>query len=427
MKPLSKRLQGVIEILDGRIDWERRDRGSMRQDLSPMEDLMARMGHPERAFRTIHVAGSKGKGSVCALIAAGMTAAGVRVGRYGSPHVERLTERVEVCGREVADDLLAGALEEALEACQAASSAGSPGESATWFDLLTAAAFACFAKQEVEWVVVEVGLGGRLDSTNVVHGEVAVITTIELEHVELLGSTRGQIAGEKAGIIDTGAVVVCGPPPGDEAGDVIRARAEDVGARVVDVDSAEGITETNRALAGEALEAVGGLGVRDDRDEAVGRRHLPSPEAGEGHLPGRLERVRAGGVPVVLDGAHTPASLEGVLEELRELFSTRGAPQVVLSLAKDKDTEALLKVLDGRADTLHCTSVGSTRHCSADSLFDLALGMGFKALAHPSPDVAVEVAVAEAGSRGWVLVTGSLYLVGAVRGGLKADPESGDP
>ena len=254
MKPLSKRLQGVIEILDGRIDWERRDRGSMRQDLSPMEDLMARMGHPTRAFRTIHVAGSKGKGSVCALIAAGMTAAGVRVGRYGSPLVERLTERVEVCGREVADDLLAGALEEALEACQAASSAGSPGESATWFDLLTAAAFACFAKQELEWVVVEVGLGGRLDSTNVVHGEVAVITTIELEHVELLGSTRGQIAGEKAGIIDTGAVVVCGPPPGDEAGDVIRARAEDVGARVVDVAGAEGITETNRALAGEALE-----------------------------------------------------------------------------------------------------------------------------------------------------------------------------
>lgn len=433
MSPLSDRLGAALERLDARIDWERRDRGAMRQDLSPMQDLMARLGHPERSFRAVHVAGSKGKGSVCAWIAAGLGAAGVRVGRYASPHVERVTERVQVAGRDAGDDDLADGLERALAACADAEAAGSAAAAATWFDLLTAAAFCVFAEADLEWVVVEVGLGGRLDSTNVVNGEVAVVTRIELEHTELLGATRAAIAAEKAGILKAGAILVCASPATDEAGSVIRDRAASVGATVVDpargmgTGTGTGIVAANRALAAAALDALGRLGVRDAAGEPVGLRHLPPEGAREAWLPGRLERARRGTVPVVLDGAHTPGSVGALLDELAGDAQLRGRPAVVLSLARDKDATSILKVLVGRVDRVHCTSVGTVRHRSAEELLDLALQAGLEAVAHDSPDVAVETATVEAGSEGWVLVAGSLYLVGAVRGALETGPAPGDP
>ena len=141
----------------------------------------------KRSFRSIHVAGTKGKGSVSALIEAALAHAGLRVGRYASPHVERITERVSVQGHDVDEPTLARALNRALDAYEAGRTAGTPAVDATWFDLLTAAAFIIFAETQREWAVIEVGLGGRLDSTNIVDGEIAVVTNIALEHTEILG------------------------------------------------------------------------------------------------------------------------------------------------------------------------------------------------------------------------------------------------
>ena len=149
--------------LDALTDWERRARATMRVGLEPMIDLAGRLGDPQTSFRAIHVAGTKGKGSVSALIEAALVSAGLRVGRYGSPHVERLTERVSLDGREIDEATLASALNHALDAYEAARKAGTAGADATWFDLLTAAAFIIFAETRREWAVVEVGLGGRLD------------------------------------------------------------------------------------------------------------------------------------------------------------------------------------------------------------------------------------------------------------------------
>ena len=149
--------------LDALTDWERRPRNTMRVGLEPMRDLAQRLGDPQKSFRSIHVAGTKGKGSVSALIEAALAHAGLRVGRYASPHVERITERVSVQGRDVDEPTLARALNQALDAYEAARKAGTPAVNATWFDLLTAAAFLIFREAAVEWAVIEVGLGGRLD------------------------------------------------------------------------------------------------------------------------------------------------------------------------------------------------------------------------------------------------------------------------
>lgn len=158
-RPVSPRLERALERLDALINWERKGRGRMRVTLEPARDLCARLGDPQRCAPAVHVTGSKGKGSVCTLVDAGLRAAGLRTGRYISPHVERVTERVAIDGREVDDDLLAEGLERALEAREAALAAGSAARDATWFDLLTAAAWCAFRAEKPDWLVVECGMG----------------------------------------------------------------------------------------------------------------------------------------------------------------------------------------------------------------------------------------------------------------------------
>ena len=153
----------ALARLDSLTNWEQRPRGGMRVGLEPMLDLSARLGHPERSFRSIHVAGTKGKGSVSALIEAALARGQFRVGRYGSPHVERVSERVSISGNEVDEAVLARALARALDAYEVAKSDETAAAGATWFDLITASAFLIFAETHVEWAVIEVGLGGRLE------------------------------------------------------------------------------------------------------------------------------------------------------------------------------------------------------------------------------------------------------------------------
>ena len=206
--PSRERLARILARLDTLVDWEKRDRSpGMRRGLAPMEDLMARLGSPQASFRAVHVAGTKGKGSTASLIAAGLARAGFSVGLYTSPHVDRVEERVRVDGRDVAAGELAEALERAFDAREAAVAGDTAADEATWFDLLTAAAFLVFQRRGVDWAVVECGLGGRLDSTNVVHGEVCVVTNIDLEHTAVLGNCFADIAREKGGIVKPGSVL----------------------------------------------------------------------------------------------------------------------------------------------------------------------------------------------------------------------------
>ncbi|MBV9290452.1 MAG: bifunctional folylpolyglutamate synthase/dihydrofolate synthase [Hyphomicrobiales bacterium] len=396
----------------------------MRVGLEPMRDLASRLGHPERAFRAIHVAGTKGKGSVSALIEAALVSAGIAVGRYGSPHVEHVTERVSLHGRDVGAGTLAPALVRALDAYEAARRDETAAANATWFDLLTAAAFLVFRDAAVEWAVVEVGLGGRLDSTNIVDGEIAVVTNIELEHTEILGKTRAAIAGEKVGVLKRGATLVTTLAGDDEAGRMLEARANELGSPVVRSTAvpAATIEETNVALASVVLEQLGGKGVRSRSGRLLGAALIDAKVRAAARLVGRMERVEVGEagsrVTIVFDGAHVPFNLAAVLRDLAREPDLAGPCVAVVALAADKDAEGFLAELARRALAVVVTDVpGASRSRPAAELAAIARAL--------SLETEVEVDAQRAFRRGlelareanaWLLATGSLYLVGALRG-----------
>jgi dihydrofolate synthase/folylpolyglutamate synthase len=408
-------LEAALLRLGELVDWEKRARGAMRVDLRPELDLCARLGNPERGLLAVHVAGSKGKGTTAALVAESLRAAGVRTGLYTSPHVEHLTERLVLDGQRVSEGELARALGRALDARAAALRAWTPAAEATWFDVVTAAALLLLAEARVEVAVLECGLGGRLDSTNVVTGRVCAVTCIYLEHTAVLGDTRRGIAREKAGIVKPGSVVVVGALGSvDEAADEVEAVARSVGARSVRVTQPEeaGPGERNRRLAAAVLAEL----VRAEPGLAARLGRNPRVELGpEAALPGRAERRRVGATRVVLDGAHVPESLALVLRDLARDPELAVPPVVVLGLGLEKNARGMLKALGGGVDRVLCTSVGEGPYRGADELASLARELGFAARAVPEARAALDEAVLAAGTGGWVLVTGSLHLVGALR------------
>ncbi|MCA8978666.1 MAG: bifunctional folylpolyglutamate synthase/dihydrofolate synthase [Planctomycetes bacterium] len=417
----ARRLRAALDRMDLLVDWERRDRRDWDRDLEPVKDLLARLGDPHRRFRAVHVSGTKGKGSTCAWIAAGLQRAGHRTGVYASPHVEHPSERVRIDGRGVADAVLAEGLESALDAREAGLAAGTPAGAATWFDLFTAAAFWIFAAEGVEWAAVEVGLGGRLDSTNALDGELCVLTNVDLEHTAVLGDRLDGIAVEKGSIVPESGVLLTGvrrgAPEDDPLGALERLCAER-GARLVVVPLTGPLRERNRELAAVALDLLGEMGVHA-RDGAPLTRALLDEEAARlARIPGRWEDFRVGGTPVHLDAAHVAGSLQGLLGELEPRLP--GRPSVVLALGKDKQHAAVLKTLLGRVDRVWCTTSRSGPLLSAEELAERARAVGLEAVAEPDPGRALAAALEASGGGGWVLVTGSFYLAGELRPSLTA-------
>jgi dihydrofolate synthase/folylpolyglutamate synthase len=434
----NRALAAALLKLDGVTDWERRDRGSgMLVGLEPLRDLLDHLGRPQHSFRTVHVAGTKGKGSVAALIEAGLHRAGLRVGRFSSPHIERITERVSFGGQEISENAFAASLELAWTARQGAARRGGAGRNATRFDLETLAAILAFAEARVDWVVLECGMGGRTDSTNTVDAEVAVLTNVELEHTAVLGTTHAAIAHQKVGILKPGATLVTGVAPDSEAGAVVRAEAQALACPVLFRPPAgDGLTiaESNAGLARAVLDELGRRGV-----EIRGTSLPPGPLAGwllddvtrrAAQLPGRMERfdlpvaaltgsadgVSSRFVPAILDCAHVPFSLEAVLADLDGIAELAGPCAVVFGLGRDKQARAMLDMLWHRTAVVVCTqATGGPPAFSPTELCSLAEGAGLAAEAIAHPEDALARAVMAVPARGWILVTGSLHIVGEVR------------
>ena len=416
-------LTRAMTRLDALTDWERRPRTKMRVGLEPMQDLATRLNDPQKSFRAVHVAGTKGKGSVSALVEAALGRAGLRVGRYASPHVERIAERVSVLGCDVDEVTLARALNQALDAYEAARAAGTPAANATWFDLLTAAAFLVFREAGIEWAVIEVGLGGRLDSTNIVDGEIAVVTNIELEHTEILGKTRAAIAGEKVGILKPGAVLITTLDADDEAGRVLKTRADELGSRVkrTRVDLSAPIEQINLALAAAVLGELRRKGVSARSGEPVGAALLDSKARAAARLPGRMERFDieggSGHVQVVMDGAHVPFNIRAVLHDLALNAELSGPCVAIVALAADKDAQGFVVELAKRASTILFTDLpGSSRGRPPAELGALATSLGLASEVESDAKRALERGLELAKqTNAWLLITGSLYLIGALR------------
>lgn len=394
--------------------------------------LLDALGNPERSFPTVHVAGTNGKGSTSAMLAAMLRAAGRRVGLFTSPHLVDYNERIAVDGRPVDDLSLDAALAKLGPVVEAAakSAVGQPTE----FEVATAAAMLCFAEADVDVAVVEVGLGGRLDSTNVVHPVVSVITPIGLDHTNRLGGTLADIAAEKAGIIRPQVPVVCGPQP-EEAFQVIAEAAAAAGAPLVaagrDYDftlvaadrdgTVFDVRYRDRRLRGLRTALLGPHQAVNGAMAAAAGLTLGLPEAAIRKgletvvWPGRMELL-ARRPFVLLDGAHNAEGAQALAAALSVVFPDR-RPVFVMGILREKPVERMLQALLplGRAVVFTVPRSSRTPPMPPEELARLAGGLIDEVATELDAGRAMERAWELAGPEGLVCVCGSLYLVGEVR------------
>jgi dihydrofolate synthase/folylpolyglutamate synthase len=396
--------------------------------------LLARIGDPQRRLHVLHVAGSKGKGSTALLAEALLRAAGLSTGTFTSPHLERWTERFRLDGVEIAGDALAAAVTELRPHVEALR--GGP-EPPSFFDVTTAAAFRLFAEAAVDVAIVEVGLGGRLDSTNLVEPAVCCITSLELEHTDKLGSTLAAIAGEKAGIAKPGVPLVVGALE-PEAARVVEARARDLGCplarlgrelelELLDEDLLgtrfrfrDGVFRAELALAAPgrhqvsnaalALACVRRLGRLDDA-ALVKAAKLAFASV---RLPGRIE-ICSRAPWIVVDGAHTAASARALAATLQRIPRLRS--HLVLSVSGGKDLATICAALVPEADVVTVTRAEPIRSLDPKLVAEAvrAVGTGVELRVVPNPHLALRAAREALGPEDLLCASGSFYLAGIAR------------
>lgn len=413
----------------------------MAPDLDRIRAVADLLGDPQLAYPSVHVTGTNGKSSVARMLTALFAAVGLSAGTYTSPHLQDIRERLSAAGRPIGERAFARVYGQILPVVELVDAQRPGGETVTYFEMLTALAYAWFADLPIDVGVFEVGMGGTWDATNLVRGEVAVLNTVDVDHREL-GSTPGEVAGEKAGIIKPGSVAVSAAQPPD-ALDVISRTAAERDAHLLLAGQDFGVT-------GRAV-AVGGqmVGLRTPR-RSVGDVMLPlhgahqaanaalalaafeeflGDAAGEVaddlireafaavQVPGRLEVVHRHPT-VVLDGAHNPHGAATLADGLDEAFAFRNLILVAASLS-DKDITGILRPFRELADHVVVTQAPSQRGAPLQRMAELARDVwaGTPVIVETAPDVAraLELATGVAGDGDGVLVTGSLYTVGAAR------------
>jgi dihydrofolate synthase/folylpolyglutamate synthase len=407
------------------------ERLGMKFGLENISRLCAALDHPERAFRSVVVAGTNGKGSVTAMAETALRAAGHRAARYTSPHLQRVEERFVIDGREVATGDLVAALGRVQQAAGALVADGVLDAPPTFFECATATAFELFRRARVAIAVLEVGLGGRLDATNVVSPVAVAITSIDLDHQAQLGDTIASIAREKAGVIKPGIPVVCGELPGD-ADRVIADVAAGAGARVVHAAEAvamrarsDGRVDVRSARYTLDAVALALAGAHQAKNAAVTVALLAEldrlgvavdPDAVRAGLagvswPGRLERIDSGAHAILLDAAHNPAGASALAAHLGALGWTDAV--LVFGAMHDKDVAAMLRALAPRCRRIVCTTARSPRAMPAGAIAALAEGAGPWAVdVEPSPADALARAQRH-GHR--IVAAGSIFLIGPLR------------
>jgi dihydrofolate synthase/folylpolyglutamate synthase len=420
-----------------------REQHGIKFGLESVRTLCTALDHPERAWTSLIVAGTNGKGSVTAMSAAGLTAAGYRTGRYTSPHVRRIEERFALDGVPVGSDMLADAAEAVLEAERRCLGDGRLSGPVTFFEMTTTTAFVLFRRAGVHVAVLEVGMGGRLDATNVAEPCASALTSIAYDHMRFLGNSLADIALEKAGVMRSGRPCVVGPLPA-EADAVIRSAARERGVRLVealaDVQVTSTMTSEGRtvlslrtqaqdygtfrlALRGrhQAVNAVVAVRLLEAAAEA-GLRVAPEA-AVEGLVnvswPARLQPVRlADGRRLVLDAAHNPAGATALAAYLADTSPLR--LPFVFGAMRDKDITSMLRALAPRATCFVFAHARTPRAMAAADLRELAasLDLGVPLLAASSPDEAVDLAFRHGSP---VVVAGSIFLIGELPGCIPED------
>jgi dihydrofolate synthase/folylpolyglutamate synthase len=413
-----------------------RERFGIKPGLESIRAVLAELGNPERDVAAIHIAGTNGKGSVAAMCESVLRCAGYPVGRYTSPHLVSVNERFLVHGEPATDAALERAMQEVEPAVGKVEKRD--GIELTYFEYLTALAFVLFRNEGVRLAVIETGLGGRLDATNVVQPVVSVITRIGLDHCEWLGDTLEKIAAEKAGIIKPGRPVVCGAMP-DDARAVIRGRAD----IFIDAQDAVSISASKPALDGQTLKIetqtmtlpplrlplAGAFQTENAATavaalEAVAQCGLPIP--GDAFVRG-LESVRWPGrfqlavtePPVIIDGAHNPDGARALVQALKAC-RIKGNVGLVAGFCGDKDSDAFLRTLAPIVKRAWAVPVPNPRSLSADDTAARMRKAGIRDAEATSLSLALTQSPAWAKETGGtIVVCGSLFLAGAVLANIR--------
>jgi dihydrofolate synthase/folylpolyglutamate synthase len=433
-------LARVMEALAGR--WPSEDK--MQPDLERIALLMDMLGSPQKAYPVIHISGTNGKTSTARIADSLLRSFGLRVGRYTSPHLESVTERITIDGVPLTEEQFAAAYDDIAPYIELVDSR--MPVPMTFFEVLTAMAYAAFADAPVDVAVVEVGLGGSWDATNVVEAATCIVTPIGLDHVPMLGTTVAEVAAEKAGIIHQGATVILAAQQ-PEAAEVLLRRCVEVGATVAREGLEFGVVERYTAVGGQLVTLQGLAGTYDEMFLPLFGEHQAAnaaaalaaveaflgggesrqidPEAvreglADARSPGRLEVVRTSPT-VVLDAGHNPHGMAATVRALADAFSFTKLVGVVAVLA-DKDVRGMLEVLEPALSSIVVTTNASPRALPVDDLFALAVDVfgEDRVSAEDRLDDALDTAVqlaedeVEYGGAG-VLVTGSVVTVGEAR------------
>jgi dihydrofolate synthase/folylpolyglutamate synthase len=406
---------------------ERRARFGIKLGLQPMTALARALGHPERAYATLLVAGTNGKGSVAAYLDSALRAAGLRSGRYTSPHLVRVNERITVAGREISDRELEEVVRHVRETCDDLIAARVLRDHPTYFEALTATAFAHFRRQAVDVAVIEVGMGARLDATNICRPLASAIVTVDRDHEAHLGATLSAIAREKAGVLRRGRVTVLGRlrrPARQaivQAARAKRARLRDAWSGVevkevgdrLNVSTPWGSYQRLRPLPGThqkdnllvalcLLEEARRAGLAFDLETAVKGFETT-------RWPGRLQWV-PGRPPLLLDGAHNPAGARALARFLRSC----GPFTLLFGAMADKNLKEMARLLFPLARSVVLTRAPGERAAEPEAIARKAGDAAFGAFLRSDPGEALELARRLAPAGGPVVVAGSLYLVGEV-------------
>lgn len=416
---------------------EQATRFGIKLGLENIRFLLEEVNCPHEAFPSVLVAGTNGKGSVCAMIQSALQRHNLKIGLYTSPHLVRVEERIRINHELISPDDFCQLLNHLRDKVDELLSSKKLAFPPTYFELLTVIAFQYFAQQKVDLAILEVGLGGRLDATNVVTPLVSVITTISRDHVEHLGRTIKKIAAEKAGIIKPGIPVVCGQLR-PAALEVVASKAKKVGAPLIQVFGRKKLVKTDQndslyafyyggekyvfrpGLLGEhqarnAAIAIAALNVLNDNWQPLNKEKII-----EGiervRWEGRLEQISEK-PEIFIDGAHNE---EGARALRRFLEKKRPARLILIfSILKDKDIRRVARQLFPLATKVFITSIPFSRAAAPDEIYRLTRDLNVPKVIVPDCLQALQLAKQEASERGTILITGSLYLVGEIKKRLK--------
>ncbi|MFC1940941.1 bifunctional folylpolyglutamate synthase/dihydrofolate synthase [Chloroflexota bacterium] len=433
MSLINTSYQQALDYLYSFIDYERepRPRDAIYYDLRRMDELLARLDDPHLKARTVHITGSKGKGSVAVMIAAALTASGYTTGLYTSPHLLTFNERIRIDNRLISDQKVVALVEKIRLEVEAVNKKATYGQLTT-FELITALGFAYFEQKGVDFQVIEVGLGGKLDATNVVQPEVCVITSISFDHTEVLGDTLAEITAEKVGIIKPNSIVVTSPQV-DETAKIIEEACLSHKVELVKVGSDVtwqslgfdfkrqslmvkgrlGSYELTIPLLGQhqlenAATAVAALEVLAEKGFHISRDSITNGLA-QVDWPGRLQ-VLSRCPLLVVDGAHNPDSVRKLKQSLEQYFNFDRAI-LLIGLSADKDIAGITSELIPLFDKVIVTRSIHPRSMATAPIVSEFSRYGVEAQATDDISTALRLALTLAGKKDLICVTGSLFVV----------------